>query len=591
MSLNMYLGEVQAQTESMNASCTAIIESMEQVIQSIDSFVGDVVLQGKTYDSAKMFFLQTFRPLAQGIIYLCEELIHQNNAFPADFQAEVATVDVIEQEILEQIRELERMIAEVQSMSAHMLGMDALLQVYYAMKRKLGDKLERLYRFNVSSSDNYATAMALAADIAKGLAEVQSGKGFSPASGTFSTKELNMEWATPIQKITEDKARQAEKLEADNLFEDEESEKSMLEKAWDAIYYGSGQAVGYVIEGVPKIWNGVYIGSGQAVGDVIEGFPTLFEAETWLNARDAIVNYDETIPAMWNTLSDSFIRDVINGDAESIARWGTYAFMQVAGGGVLSGAKGVSRLGKVTTLAKNPNISKITQSISYTTSNLQITDRFAFAGESIVQPRFDNNFFRQTDKKISSYQFARGKSGSVNLGDIEYKIEDLLKMNPKDITDGSSVKPKYSTLEERIKIVPKNHGTWEDKVGESKFVSKKDKVNQYLDEANTDGVFYKSSMPDFSPFVKAEVEIDMTNIRDGKLGNFGKADEALAKQLSTAEVTITKTDIKKWRMQNRYTWHELNDCKTIQLVPTDINNIFKHLGGVGEINIKNKLGE
>ncbi|WP_369902411.1 pre-toxin TG domain-containing protein [Bacillus manliponensis] len=219
MSLNMYLGEVQAQTESMNASCTAIIQSMEQTIDSIDAFIGDAVLQGKTYDSAKMFFLQTFRPLAQGIIYLCEELIHQNNAFPTDFQAEVATVDVVEQEILEQIRELERMIAEVQSMSAHMSGMDALLQVYYAMKRKLEDKLQRLYQFNASSSDNYSTALELAANIAKGLAEVQSGKGFSATSGTFSTKELNMEWATSIQTIADKRARQTDNLKDSNLLE------------------------------------------------------------------------------------------------------------------------------------------------------------------------------------------------------------------------------------------------------------------------------------------------------------------------------------------------------------------------------------
>ncbi|PER97348.1 cytoplasmic protein, partial [Bacillus anthracis] len=50
MSLNMYLGEVHNQTQSMNAVCTATIQGMEQVIQSIDSFTSDTVLQGQTYD-------------------------------------------------------------------------------------------------------------------------------------------------------------------------------------------------------------------------------------------------------------------------------------------------------------------------------------------------------------------------------------------------------------------------------------------------------------------------------------------------------------------------------------------------------------
>ncbi len=40
----------------------------------------------------------------------------------------------------------------------------------------------------------------LAASIALGLAEVQSGKGFSPASGTFSTQRINMEWADSIHE-------------------------------------------------------------------------------------------------------------------------------------------------------------------------------------------------------------------------------------------------------------------------------------------------------------------------------------------------------------------------------------------------------
>ncbi|MFD0769804.1 WXG100 family type VII secretion target [Bacillus sp. CGMCC 1.60114] len=42
--------------------------------------------------------------------------------------------------------------------------------------------------------------------------EVQSGKGFSPASGTFSIQELNMGWTASIQKVTEDKAREVDKL-------------------------------------------------------------------------------------------------------------------------------------------------------------------------------------------------------------------------------------------------------------------------------------------------------------------------------------------------------------------------------------------
>ncbi len=212
MNLNMYLGEVQTQTESMNTVCVATIQGMEQAIQSIDAFAIDTVLQGQTYSSAKSFFVQTFRPLAQGIIYLCEELIRQNDAFPNQFESKVASTDVIEQELLEQIKEMDRMKTSMEAISQTMPipGMDAMANLFTAMRHKLQEKLDHLYEFNQTSSNNYNTAIQLAASIATGLAEVQSGKGFSPASGTFSTQGLNMEWTTSIQSITEERARQTE---------------------------------------------------------------------------------------------------------------------------------------------------------------------------------------------------------------------------------------------------------------------------------------------------------------------------------------------------------------------------------------------
>ncbi|MEI5912796.1 T7SS effector LXG polymorphic toxin [Bacillus albus] len=212
MSLNMYLGEVQSQTQSMNAICNTTIQSMEQAIQSIDAFAIDTVLQGQTYSSAKAYLVQTFRPLAQGIICLCEELIRQNEAFPNDFQAKVASTDVIEHEIRQQIQEINQSIASIEAIEVltPMPGVDAIIAVLIAMRKKLEEKLERLYEFNHSSSNNYSTALQLAASITAGLAEVQSGKGFSPVSGTFHSEKLNMEWAKQIQIIIEEKIRKSD---------------------------------------------------------------------------------------------------------------------------------------------------------------------------------------------------------------------------------------------------------------------------------------------------------------------------------------------------------------------------------------------
>ncbi|MGE6614384.1 AHH domain-containing protein [Bacillus mycoides] len=369
MSLNMYLGEVQNQTQSMNAVCTATIQGMEQAIQSIDAFAIDTVLQGQTYSSAKSFFVQTFRPLAQGIIYLCEELIRQNDAFPSQFQSQVASADVIEQEILEQIREIDRMKASMEAISQAMPipGTDAMANLFTVMRKKLQEKLEHLYEFNYTSSNNYDTALQLAASIATGLAEVQSGKGFSPASGTFSTQGLNMEWTTSIQAIGEKITRKTDNsvissLSGDNIEDNEmfgkPSEKSMLR----------------------KIWDGIYVGSGQFIGGIVEGFDSLDDTVTKENIKYAIGHPLETAYTMCNTFSDSFMNDVWYGDLESGTKWGTNIFMELGLGWI--GDKGISQVGKVTTLGEGANLAKFSTGISSVANKLPLTERFAFAGAS-----------------------------------------------------------------------------------------------------------------------------------------------------------------------------------------------------------------
>ncbi|CAG9611989.1 Ribonuclease [Bacillus rhizoplanae] len=402
MSLNMYLGEVRTQSQSMNAFCVATIQGMEQAINSIDAFVGDAVLQGQTYDSAKTFFAQTFRPLAQGIIYLCEELIRQNNAFPNDFQSQVASTDVIEQEILEQIREIERTKAGIEVISSTLPGMQVMVNIFDAMKRKLQEKLEHLHEFNYTSSSNYDTALQLAASIATGLAEVQSGKGFNAASGTFSVQELNMDWTAPIQEIIENKAREAEKLKTE--MSDSNSEKSLLE----------------------KIGDGIWDGAGQAVGDIVEGFKSLDDTVTKENIKYAIGHPIETVSTMWNALSDSFINDVINGDAESCTRWITYNFMGLGLGWM--GDKGAS---KVSTLVKGTNFTKVTeitaprlhQTFTSLTNDLNIENRLAFADTNGLNLRsFDYSTFNEVKDTFLFFDKYKSHPNSIykNNGTVEH---------------------------------------------------------------------------------------------------------------------------------------------------------------------------
>ena len=201
MSLNMYLGVASSQKNSMNSLCIEIIQSMEQVKSSIKTFNGAILLQGKTYRTAKLFMTQTYLPLAQGIIYLCEELIRQNDRYINDFKSEVATTDVKEQEIVEQIREIDKMITKYEELNNTAPFFHSIIVVYQVMKKNLQDKLQRLYAYNTKSANNYETALQLAKGVIDGLQAVQDGKGFNSQSGTFSTEGMNLDWIAHIDTI------------------------------------------------------------------------------------------------------------------------------------------------------------------------------------------------------------------------------------------------------------------------------------------------------------------------------------------------------------------------------------------------------
>ena len=52
--------------------------------------------------------------------------------------------------------------------------------------------------------------------------------------------------------------------------------------------------------------------------------------------------------------------------------------------------------------------------------------------------------------------------------------------------------------------------------------------------------------------------------------------------LARAGYTQAEISIKEGRP---YTLHECNDMKAMQLIPSEINKYFGHMGGVGEINL------
>ena len=147
-----------------------------------------------------------------------------------------------------------------------------------------------------------------------------------------------------------------------------------------------------------------------------------------------------------------------------------------------------------------------------------------------------------------------------------------------------------SSYKERIDRTPRENsdrGEWTGERGESVFIPSDEEMQKLLAQFGLDGIEYKDGIPDFSKCSACTVEIDnMSENRYGKDGNFAQCDSKCAEQWNKegrdGKTDWTARDVKEWREANGYSWHERNDMKTCDLIPTEINDYFGHLGGVAE---------
>ena len=224
-------------------------------------------------------------------------------------------------------------------------------------------------------------------------------------------------------------------------------------------------------------------------------------------------------------------------------------------------------------------------------------------------------------------EFKQMKVGAAKLGDkLGFNPDKLIGFGSKetkseicniDRTDSINpdklIKPSVescdypSSYKERLDRTPSMenpNGKWSGDRGESMFIPAADRVREILRNKGLEGINYKNGIPDFNPISEAKVTIQgMSQHRlslsggNGEriVGNYEKADIECAKawnlEQRDGKDDWTHQDVKNWREANEYTWHEHNDMKTCSLVPTEVHDVCRHLGGVSEIkNILNQIG-
>lgn len=140
--------------------------------------------------------------------------------------------------------------------------------------------------------------------------------------------------------------------------------------------------------------------------------------------------------------------------------------------------------------------------------------------------------------------------------------------------------------QQNMYFCPSEHGEWSGDRGNSRWIPDKNYVplksnpegktwGQILKDFHIDSINFRDGEPDFGPISKGNVEIK--GFTENRTDNFDKADIELAKQRG-----CSPEEVRKWRKENGYTWHECKDMKTMQKVPSIIHNNIPHSGGISE---------
>ena len=137
-----------------------------------------------------------------------------------------------------------------------------------------------------------------------------------------------------------------------------------------------------------------------------------------------------------------------------------------------------------------------------------------------------------------------------------------------------------------IRNCPIEHGSWKGERGSSEWIPDPDYVpkksnpegknwEQIMGKYAIFGIVFRDGEPVFDNISRGDVKIE--GFSANRDDNFDKADIALAKQRG-----CSVAEVKQWRDENGYTWHECKDMETMQKVPREIHNNIPHRGGVSE---------
>ncbi|MGY3777875.1 hypothetical protein [Isobaculum melis] len=200
MSLNMFLSEANGQKESVAVNCRETIIGMERIQQAIHQFVLEPSLTGKTYETAKNYFLNGYLPVTKGFILVSETMMNACETFVSRYESEVDVNSLQEDVLVSQIERYNQLSYNLENIDEPDAYVKTMIVSMQAMKQTTENKLNRLREYEVTSSAIFDELEHLLINLESGVRMLAEGKAWNAFSGTYSLTGLNMEWATNLNQ-------------------------------------------------------------------------------------------------------------------------------------------------------------------------------------------------------------------------------------------------------------------------------------------------------------------------------------------------------------------------------------------------------
>ncbi|GAB6427699.1 hypothetical protein bcgnr5372_37870 [Bacillus luti] len=345
------------------------------------------------------------------------------------------------------------------------------------------------------------------------------------------TKPMMFNVFQELNKIAEElehaanKFREADELYGGNLVDGDIEEGAMCGK----IPYKSSleKQMEQEKQDLIDAWTGISTGFEDGITDAWEGFIALGDKETWLNMRDAIVNYKETVPAVWNTLSDSFINNLWNGDMISRQHYAAYGVTTLLTGFV--GSKGLDKIGQAGKVATLTGLTK---------------------GQTLI---INSSAYRNALHILNNYEFKHGNPFSyAGVGSIQQYVQKAAPYTYEGPNGPKTIRIRKGELAGDRHPVS---GIPYDADGFPIFDS--------ITEVTLKEADFKKSRPTHDRICSKELYEQIMK------------DPKLALKFTEEEIELFKLG----EVPDRFTWHHHQDTGRMQLVDYELHRQTGHTGG------------